>query len=51
MLVRWSGERRGSRSEGNEIALYRFYDQLIAEAWFYPDGYEEEALTAVFGYA
>ncbi len=50
VLVRWWAERRGRRSEGNEIAVYRFRDGVIVEAWFHPDGYEQEALSAVFGY-
>jgi ketosteroid isomerase-like protein len=50
VLVRWWAERGGRRSEGNEIAVYRFRDGTIAEAWFHPDGYEQESLSAVFGY-
>ena len=50
VLVRWWAERRERRSEGNEIAVYRFRDGAIAEAWFHPDGYEQDALSAVFGY-
>ncbi len=49
-LVRWWAERGGRRSEGSEIAVYRFRDGRIAEVWFHPDGYEQEAHTAVFGY-
>ena len=50
VLVRWWAERGGKRSEGNEIAVYRFRAGEIAEVWFHPDGYEQEALSAVFGY-
>jgi uncharacterized protein len=50
VLVRWWAERQGRRSEGNEIAVYRFRDGEIAEVWFHPDGYEPEALSAVFAY-
>jgi len=46
-LVRWSADRDGLRSAGNEIAVYRIRDGAIAEAWFYPDGYEPGTL-AVF---
>jgi uncharacterized protein len=50
VLVRWWAERQGRRSEGNEIAVYRFSKGEIAEVWCYPDGYEHEALSAVFSY-
>lgn len=48
VLVRWWAERDGQRSEGNEIAVYRFSDGAISEVWFYTDGYEPEAFSAVF---
>jgi ketosteroid isomerase-like protein len=50
VLVRWWAEREGLRSEGNDIAVYRFRAGEIAEVWFHQDGYDEEALSAVFGY-
>jgi ketosteroid isomerase-like protein len=50
VLVRWSAERDGRRSEGNEIAVYRFEGEAVAEAWFHPDCYEPVALSAVFAY-
>jgi uncharacterized protein len=50
VLVRWSAERQGRRSEGSEIAVYRFRDGEIAQVWFYCDGYEPEAFSAVFRY-
>jgi ketosteroid isomerase-like protein len=48
VLVRWSAEREGRRSEANEIAVYRFRGDKIAQVWFYVDGYEPEAFSAVF---
>ncbi len=50
VLVRWSASRGEHSVEGNEIAVYRFRDGSIAEAWFHPDGYDAEALSAVFAY-
>jgi ketosteroid isomerase-like protein len=51
VLVRWWAEREGARSEGNEIAVYRFRDGEIAEVWFFPDGYDPGALRDVFSFA
>jgi len=48
VLVRWSAEREGRRVEGNDIAVYRFRGGKIAQVWFYDDGYEPEAFSAVF---
>ena len=50
VLIRWWAEREARRSEGREIAVYRLQDGLIVEAWFHPDGYDAEALSAVFAY-
>jgi hypothetical protein len=50
VLVRWRAERAERRSEGNEIAVYRLHDGKIAQVWFYVDGYEPEAFSAVFGF-
>jgi hypothetical protein len=50
VLVRWWAERGGRRSEGNEIAIYRFSDGKIAEVWFHVDGYEPESFSAVFAF-
>ncbi len=50
VLVRWWAEREGRRSEGNEIGVYRLRDGQIVEAWFHPDGYDPDALSAVFAY-
>ena len=46
----WSAERDGMRSEGNEIAVYRFRDSKIAQVWFHVDGFDPEAFSAVFRY-
>jgi ketosteroid isomerase-like protein len=35
---------------GSEIAVYRFEDGKIAQVWFYVDGYESEAFSAVFAF-
>lgn len=43
-------QRQVRRSEGSEIAVYRFRDGEIAQVWFYCDGYEPEAFSAVFRY-
>lgn len=48
-LIRWWAERGGRRSE-NEIAVYRFRDDKIAEVWFHVDGHEPEAVSAVFAF-
>jgi uncharacterized protein len=48
VLVRWWAERDGTRSEGNDIAVYRFRDGKIAQAWFYVDGHGPEAFSKVF---
>ena len=48
VLVHWAAERDELRSEGNEIAVYRFADGKIAQVWFYVDGYEPESFSAVF---
>jgi uncharacterized protein len=50
VLVRWSAERRGQRSEGNEIAVYRFRDGQIDGVWFYPDGFDPATFSAVFAF-
>jgi uncharacterized protein len=46
--VRWSAERDGTHVEGNDLAVYRIADGRIAEAWFFMDGYDPEALATVF---
>jgi uncharacterized protein len=50
VLVRWWAERGPRRAEGNEIAVYRVRDARVVEAWFYPDGYDPEAVQTVFAY-
>jgi ketosteroid isomerase-like protein len=50
VLVRWWAEREGRRSEGSEIAVYRFRDDKIAQVWFYVDGYEPDAFSVVFAF-
>ena len=46
--VRWSAERSGTRVEGNDLAVYRIAGGRIAAAWFFPDGFDSEALSRVF---
>ncbi|WP_165975495.1 nuclear transport factor 2 family protein [Actinomadura rubrisoli] len=48
--ARWTASRGGVRVEGNELAVFRIADARIAEAWFHPDGYDPEALSAVFSF-
>jgi ketosteroid isomerase-like protein len=49
--VRWRAERGGIDVEGNDLAVYRIADGRIAEAWFFPDGFDPEALSRVFAFA
>jgi ketosteroid isomerase-like protein len=46
--VRWSAERDGTRVDGYDLAVYRIAEGAIAEAWFFPDGFDPQALTTVF---
>lgn len=46
--IRWSARRGDVSVEGYEIAVYRIAGAKIAEAWFHPDGYDPDALSAVF---
>jgi uncharacterized protein len=46
--VRWSAERDGTRADGYDLAVYRVSDGAIAEAWFFPDGFDPDALSTVF---
>jgi uncharacterized protein len=48
--VRWSADRGGTRVEGNDLAVYRIADGVIAGAWFFPDGFDPDALTEVFSF-
>lgn len=49
--VRWRAERGRTQVEGNDLAVYRIADGQIAEAWFFPDGYDPQALSRVFSFA
>lgn len=49
--VRWHAERGGTQVEGNDLAVFRIADEHIAEAWFFPDGYDPQALSRVFSFA
>jgi ketosteroid isomerase-like protein len=49
--VRWRAERNGRQVEGNDLAVFRIKGGQIAEAWFFPDGYDPEALAEVFSFA
>lgn len=46
--IRWSARRGAASVEGYEVAVYRIAAGRIAEAWFFPDGYDPDALSAVF---
>jgi uncharacterized protein len=50
VLVRWWAERNGRRSEGREIAVYRFLDGRIVQVWFYNEPSEPEAFSSVFAF-
>lgn len=49
--VRWRAERSGTHVEGNDLAVYRMRNGQIAAAWFFPDGFDPEALAEVFSFA
>jgi ketosteroid isomerase-like protein len=49
--VRWRAERTGTHVEGNDLAVYRVTHDQIAAAWFFPDGFDPEALAKVFSFA
>jgi uncharacterized protein len=48
--VRWSATREGRRSDGSDLAVFRIADGKIAEAWFFPDGFDLQALSEVFSF-
>jgi ketosteroid isomerase-like protein len=48
--TRWWAERDGTRVEGNEIGVYRFDRDKIAEVWFWYDGYDQRAHDFVFSF-
>jgi hypothetical protein len=45
-------ERRTARhaGQGQRPAVYRIADGRIAGAWFFPDGFDPDALTKVFSF-
>jgi uncharacterized protein len=49
--VRWRADRGGVHVEGNDLAIYRIADEQIAEARFFADGYDPQALSEVFSFA
>ena len=49
--VRWRAERSGTVVEGNDLAVFRIVDAQIAEASFFMDGYDPQALSKVFSFA
>ncbi|PWU18953.1 MAG: hypothetical protein C5B48_14220 [Candidatus Rokuibacteriota bacterium] len=50
VIVRWWAERRGQRSEGREIAVYRLDHGRVAEVWFFNEPSRQEAFSAVFAF-
>jgi uncharacterized protein len=48
--IEWWATRGGTRSEGNEIAVYRLSNGRVAEAWFYVDGHDPGAVSEVFSF-
>jgi len=51
VLVRWWAERQGLRSEGREIAIYRFQSAKIAQVWFYNEVSNPDDFSAVFAFS
>ena len=47
--ISWFAEREGVRSEGLELAIFRFDDGKIAEVSFFQDRYDLDKLRHVFG--
>jgi hypothetical protein len=47
--ISWFAERGGARSEGLELAVFRFRGGRIAEVSFHRDSYDLETLREVFG--
>jgi uncharacterized protein len=47
--ISWFAERGGVRSEGLELAIFRFRDDKIAEISFFQDAYDLDKLREVFG--
>ena len=50
VVVRWSAERDGRRSEGREIGIYRFENGKIAQVWFFNEISDPDAFSAVFAF-
>jgi ketosteroid isomerase-like protein len=50
VAVNWWAERQGRRSEGRELAIYRFEDGKITEVWFYNEPADAVAFSAVFAF-
>ena len=50
VTVRWWAERRGMRSEGREIAVYRVQDGRITEVSFFNEPGDQAAFSAVFAF-
>lgn len=50
VLVRWWAERQGRRSEGRELAVFRFERNRIAEVWFYNEPSDPSDFSAVFSF-
>jgi uncharacterized protein len=48
--VSWSAERSGTRVEGYDLAVFRIVNGRIASAWFFPDGFDPDALSEVFSF-
>jgi ketosteroid isomerase-like protein len=50
--VRWHAERGGRQVAGYDLAVFRVAaDGKIAEAWFFPDGFDLDELSEVFSFA
>ena len=50
VVVNWWAERQGRRSDGRELAIYRFAEGKIAEVWFYNEPSDPDAFSAVFAF-
>jgi uncharacterized protein len=50
VLVRWCAERAGKRSDGREIAVYRFSGDRISQVWFYNEPSAPDEFSAVFAF-
>jgi uncharacterized protein len=50
VTVKWWAERQGRKSDGHELAIYRFTDGKIAEVWFYNEPADADSFSAVFAF-